>query len=192
MNVKKYYFPGCRLKNAFPEASRRLALYMEQVHGLKAQGCCKTDYPLLVEENTAAVVICNNCIHDISERVENCTFEYVLDYINNDPDFAYPDYAGREFVLQDCGYGYDDHEADPVVRELLAKMHVKVKELSPEARPYAGISHKEHSALVAKNANGFAETDVVCYCGICRLAMSKAGKNSRHIVELLFMRPDEI
>ena len=56
---RKIFFPGCRIKKACPEASRRLAEYLKKTYGLTAAGCCKEDFALLNEEGSTAVLICS-------------------------------------------------------------------------------------------------------------------------------------
>lgn len=185
MNENKIYFPGCRIKAACPEASERLAQYMEKRHGLKAAGCCKTDYVKL-KQDTAAVLICNNCIGDLEKNVSSLNPEFVLEYIDQDPDFPYPDYKGRSFLLQDCGHGYNEHPMDETVRSLMKKMNAEYVEMLPEERVMHGMSSAEHRDLCAANAEKYDMKDTVCYCGRCRLALLNAGKNSMHIIELLF------
>ena len=184
--MRKIFFPGCRIKRACPEASKKLADYVKRRYGLDAAGCCKVDYKLLDEPDSTAVLICNHCIYDLDCITDNKNHEYVLEMIDNDSEFEFPDYKGRKFVLQDCGHGYGDRPVDHIVRSLLKKMNVDYIEQEEDARIPFGSSFEEQEAMIRKNAASFDEEDVIVYCGGCRLHMVQNGKKPVHIIELLF------
>ena len=185
--MKKIFYPGCRIRRACPTASALLENYLKTKYQIPAAGCCKEDYPLLEEPDSTALLICNNCINDLEQVTANRNHEYVLDLIDRDETFPFPDYQGKHYVLQDCGHGYGDRPVDQTVRSLLRKMHIDYRELPPAARIPYGMPSQQQKQLVQNNAASFAETDVITYCGSCRLWMNQSGKRAVHILELLFV-----
>ena len=184
--MKKIFYPGCRIKAACPEASERLAEYLQRKYRIPAVGCCKVDYKELEEPDSTAVLICNNCINDLAGVTANRNHEYALDLIDQDDNFPYPDYEGKRYVLQDCGHGYGERPIDTTVRSLLKKMNIDYIEQPPTARVPYGMSMQEQEKLIKSNAASFPEADVITYCGSCRLWMKQSGKQVVHILELLF------
>ena len=69
--MTRIFFPGCKVKKRYPEASAWLA---EQVIGRgyadKVTGCCRTEHQKLTPDDTA-VCICNNCMAMIDEDADN-------------------------------------------------------------------------------------------------------------------------
>ena len=189
--MKKIFYPGCRIKRACPVASARLAEYLEERYHIPAAGCCKKDYTYLDEPDTTALLICNNCINDLAKVTANQKHEYVLDLIDRDETFPFPDYQGKRYVLQDCGHGYGDRPVDQTVRSLLQKMNIDYIEQPASSRVPYGMPTAEQEKLVKANAAGFAEEDVITYCGSCRLWMSQSGKRVVHVLELLFGGNDQ-
>lgn len=184
--MNRIYFPGCRIKKRYPEASAKLSAYLKETYGLEEAGCCKTDYLLLNQPDTEAVLICNNCIHDLSALTTNTRRTYVLDLIDQDPNFPFPDHSGKTYVLQDCGHGYGDQPADQTVRSLLKKMNITFREQPESARASFGLEGNAKAELIKANCESFPEEDVIVYCAICHLYMNQNGKNPVHILDLLF------
>ncbi len=69
--MTRAFFPGCKVKKRYPEASTWLA---EQVIGRgyadEVTGCCRTEHQKLTPDDTA-VCICNNCMAMIDEDADN-------------------------------------------------------------------------------------------------------------------------
>ncbi len=178
--MNKVFFPGCRIKAGYPEASEALRKYMQERHNLTPVNCCKVDYTLL-NEDTKAVLICNNCAADLRQLTDP-EIEYVYTMIDRDKDFIFPDYHGLHVYLQDCHHGYGDYDIETTVRSLLTKMNITFTALP--AVPY-GIDRSEHRSIVTQNAESVTGP-VITYCAICNLAMKNANKETYYLPELLF------
>lgn len=131
--MTRKFFPGCKVKNRYPEASRWLA---EQVisrdYADEIVGCCRVEHQSLAPDDTA-LCICNNCMAMIDEDVDNGVLENIWMIIDQDDGFLLPDYGGRRMGVQDCGRAYDRIDVQDAVRSLLRKMNIEVVEL-PDAR----------------------------------------------------------
>ncbi|WP_172135357.1 hypothetical protein [Adlercreutzia sp. ZJ473] len=131
--MSRKFFPGCKVKARYPEASEWLA---EQVIGRgyadEIVGCCRTDHQSLTADDTA-VCICNNCMAMIDEDAENGDLENIWVLVDNDPGFPLPSYEGKTMGVQDCGRAYDRIEVQDAVRSLMRKMGIEVVEL-PDSR----------------------------------------------------------
>lgn len=131
--MARKYFPGCKIKARYPEASEWLT---EQVlargYADEAVGCCRVEHQKLTSEDTA-VCICNNCMAMIDEDADNGAMDNLWVMIDNDPGFPLPHYEGKTMALQDCGRAYDRPDVQDAVRSLLGKMGIEVVEL-PDAR----------------------------------------------------------
>ena len=153
--MTRVFFPGCKVKNRYPEASAWLA---EQViargYADEITGCCRVNHQKLTPDDTA-VCICNNCMAMIDEDADNGGLENIWVLIDNDPDFPLPRYDGRIMGIQDCGRAYDRTDVQDAVRSLIRKMGIEVVEL-PDARGesrFCGASFlKEAPAQEAKFA----------------------------------------
>ena len=183
--MERIFFPGCRVKKNFPKASAKLASYMEEKHGLTADGCCRVNFEKLGRDGTA-VLICNNCSAELKSRGASEGREFVFELIDADPDFPFPDQSGRPYVLLDCAHGYCGRDMGKTVRSLLKKMHIDFRELPPDSKVPDGLTQAEHAAFVRKAMEAVPEEDIITYCGICNLYVNKSGKRSHYLAELLF------
>lgn len=65
--MARVFFPGCKVKNRYPEASAWLAeQVVERGYADEVTGCCRINHQKLTPEDTA-VCICNNCMAMIDE-----------------------------------------------------------------------------------------------------------------------------
>lgn len=140
--MTRIYFPGCKIRAKYPEASRRM-IELVREHGMadEVTGCCRTNHQSLRPEDTA-VCICCNCMAMIDEDAANERMDYLYALIDADPSFPLPDWSGLELSVQDCGRAWDRPELHDAVRSLLAKMNVRVTE-APDAREkttFCGVS----------------------------------------------------
>ena len=153
--MARLFFPGCKVKKRYPEASAWLA---EQVikrgYADEVTGCCRTEHQKLTAEDTA-VCICNNCMAMIDEDADNGAMENIWVLIDNDPDFPLPDYSGRVMGVQDCGRAYDRADVQDAARSLLSKMGIEVVEL-PDAREKSTFCGQSFLKAVPKMDAGFA------------------------------------
>ena len=130
--MTRIYFPGCKVRARYPEASKWL---MEQViergYADEKTGCCRKNHQSLTPDDTA-VCICVNCMAMIDEDADNGAIVNVWQLIDADPDFPLPSYAGRVMGIQDCGRSYDRAEVQDAIRSIMRKMGIEVVEL-PDA-----------------------------------------------------------
>lgn len=153
--MTRKFFPGCKVKARYPEASEWLA---EQVvargYADEVVGCCRTYHQALTPDDTA-VCICNNCMAMIDEDADNGTLENIWMIIDNDPDFPLPSYKGKRMGIQDCGRAYDRTDVQDAVRSLMRKMDIEVVEL-PDAREKSRFCGQSFLKAVPEQDAGFA------------------------------------
>lgn len=131
--MARKYFPGCKIKRRYPEASKWLE---EQItargYADEVEGCCRINHQKLTQDDTA-VCICNNCMAMIDEDADNGSSDNIWVLIDSDPDFPLPDYSGKKMGIQDCGRAYDREDVQDAIRSLMRKMNIEVVEL-PDSR----------------------------------------------------------
>lgn len=153
--MTRVFFPGCKVKKRYPEASEWLA---EQVvargYADEITGCCRVNHQKLTPEDTA-VCICNNCMAMIDEDADNGGIDNIWVLIDNDLDFPLPDYSGRVMGIQDCGRAYDRADVQDAVRSLMRKMGIEVVEL-PDARSESRFCGQSLLKAVPEMDAGFA------------------------------------
>lgn len=153
--MTRIFFPGCKVKRRYPEASAWLAAQViARGYADEVTGCCRTEHQKLTPDDTA-VCICNNCMAMIDEDANNGAMENIWRIIDADPDFPLPTYEGRVMGVQDCGRAYDRTEVQDAVRSLLAKMGIEVVEL-PDAREKSTFCGQSFLKAVPKQEAGFA------------------------------------
>lgn len=131
--MARVFFPGCKVKAKYPEASAWLAdQVMARGYADEATGCCRVNHQKLAGDDMA-VCVCVNCMAMIDEDASCAGVENVWPLVDTDPDFPLPDYDGMTVSVQDCGRAYDRADVQDAVRSLLAKMNVRVVE-APDAR----------------------------------------------------------
>ena len=131
--MTRRFFPGCKVKARYPEASAWLAeQVMARGYADEITGCCRVEHQSLTPDDTA-VCICNNCMAMIDEDADNGGLDNIWMLIDADEGFPLPDYSGRRMGLQDCGRAYDRTAVQDAIRSLLTKMGIEVVEL-PDAR----------------------------------------------------------
>ena len=153
--MTRTFFPGCKIKARYPEASAWLA---EQVaargYADEIAGCCRVNHQSLTPDDTA-VCICNNCMAMIDEDADNGALDNIWVLIDRDPGFPLPSYAGRVMALQDCGRAYDRADVQGAIRSILRKMDVEVVEL-PDARGESRFCGASFLGAAPKQDAGFA------------------------------------
>ena len=127
--MARVFFPGCKVKARYPEASAWLAdQVVERGWADEVAGCCRVNHQRLTPEDTA-VCVCNNCMAMIDEDADNGGLDNVWQLIDADDSFPLPDYTGWEMAVQDCGRAYDRTGVQDAVRSLLHKMGIATVEL---------------------------------------------------------------
>lgn len=120
--MTRRYFPGCGVKERYPQASAWLAeQVIERGYADEVVGCCRVNHQKL-EPGDVAVCICNTCMAFVDEDAPGADVESVLALVDADPDFPLPDYTGRVMGVQDCGRAYDRVDVQDAVHiiELLS------------------------------------------------------------------------
>ena len=183
--MKEVYYPGCKIKGGYPETSQRITAYLKKNRHLEPAGCCKQDYGMM-EDGDTAVLICNNCVKDLTANTGEVPIHFVYEIIDEDTQFQYPDRTGEEWIIQDCGHGYQGHNMEGTVRSLLQKMHAAYQELPDERKVKDGMRAQEHISTVQNNEELFRKKHVVTYCGICNRYLLNDGIDAHMLAELLF------
>lgn len=214
--MAEVFFPSCKILNACPKSSERLAAYIKSKFGVSPIGCCRQNYQKLTLQDTA-IVICNNCAAIMEENAAVGRIVFVWELIDSDPDFVFPDYHGEDITIQDCWRAHDKRNVQNAVRSILRKMNFKVHEVSEnyERTKYCGTTLlapcPEASARLTpkryvENARGIfrpmsepdkkawikdycskIETEkVACYCTGCARGIREGGKEGLMLLDLLF------
>ncbi len=123
------FFPSCKISADYKDESAQLWAYLQSKMEVEKTGCCRVNHPKLTQADTA-IVICNNCATIIGESGDANNIEFVWELIDQDPDFAFPDYHGEKMTLQDCWLANDKRQVQDAVRSLLHKMNIEVVELA--------------------------------------------------------------
>ena len=153
--MARVFFPGCKVKNRYPEASAWLAgKVLEHGFADEITGCCRVKHQELTQDDTA-VCICNNCMAMIDEDADNGDIDNLWILIDGKSDFPLPDYAGRVMGIQDCGRAYDRTEVQDAVRSIMRKMNIEVVEL-PDAREKSRFCGESFLKSAPKQDAGFA------------------------------------
>ena len=122
------FYPGCQIKKDYPEASKKLAEYIQSKRPVEVVGCCRVDHGKSTQADTA-LVVCNNCANIIAESGDPGSIEFVWEIIDNDPDFPFPDYHGEKMTIQDCWLAVEKRHVQDAIRSLMRKMNIQVVEL---------------------------------------------------------------
>ena len=210
------FFPSCKSKADYAEASERLKVYVNQKFDLEPIGCCRVHHKHLTPNDTA-LVVCNNCAAIIEESGHPKALKFIWSVIDEDPNFPFPDYQGEEITIQDCWIAYEKRDLQDTVRSLLKKMHLTVLELpdnyaqtrfcgvnllapctpsnaklAPKryveqgAHMFTPCSKEEQIKRFQAHCAQIKTEKVACYCKFCRDAIDMGGKHGLHLLQLLF------
>jgi Fe-S oxidoreductase len=109
-------------------------------------------------------------------------------------DFPFPDYAGIEMTIHDpCNVRGKDSVYN-AVRKLLQRMNIHVTESEKTrknsvccgAAGYGTLSEDKILELARKRAADLPCDDVAVYCTSCMYNLRDAGKNTHHLIDLIF------
>ncbi len=136
-----YYQPSCSLNEMDSVSSAFFREYAKK-HEMKIRACCRFDKKLPAEEDTA-LYFCQTC-REVMES-QGIHTKSMWEYIDEDPDYVFPDYSGMKFIIQDCWRDREHPEIHKAVRSLLSKMHIEYLEIpkSREDSDYCGTLHFE-------------------------------------------------
>lgn len=123
------FFPSCKFQKAYPGTSQKLHAYLSERFDFPIDGCCRENLQNLTESDRA-ICICNTCSAFCDESSKAREVISIWEFMINDHDFPFPDYAGEEITLQDCWRAYDKRAVQDAVRGLLRKMNIHVIEQS--------------------------------------------------------------
>lgn len=210
------FFPGCQVKKDYPEASKKLAEYIQSKGAVETVGCCRVDHGKATQKDTA-LVVCNNCANLVSESGDPGEIAFVWEMIDSDPSFPFPDYHGEKMTIQDCWLAVEKRHVQDAIRSLMRKMNIQVVELpeNHEKTTFCGMNltapcnpsnaklapkryveegghmfhpmePEERQAYFNDYCKQFTTDKVVCYCKSCRGALLAGGADAKHIIQLLF------
>ena len=135
-----YYFSSCKTTVQFKEASIKATEYVKERLGIDPIGCCRINHKKLTKEDTA-LVVCNNCAAIIEEN-SDADIIFLWELIDQDENFVFPDYQGKEMTIQDCWIAFEKRHVQDTIRSLLRKMNITVVELKEnyENTRYCGVN----------------------------------------------------
>ena len=209
------FFPGCKVKASYKEASRKAAAYLHQKLGINPIGCCRVNYKKLTDQDRA-IVICPNCANIIEENTPVRKLDFIWQVVDQDPDFPFPDYGGESMTVQDCWLAVERKDVQDTVRSLMRKMNISIVEqaehhertrycldllskcsesdarLAPKhyvergAHMYTPMDDGQKLAWLRDHCSKITTDKVVCYCKFCRDGIEMGGKLGLHLLEMLF------
>lgn len=150
-NPSVYYIASCVFTSKYPELSNRIQEYFTNRFHAQVVRCCTPRYKLkkyeevmpeayrdawcelpdsgLFKTGDAVYSICHNCTAILEEIHPEVEVKSIWEQILKDKDFQYPDYHGKEMVVQDCWRSYDKRSEQDAVRQILKNMNIHVIEL---------------------------------------------------------------
>lgn len=150
----KYYIASCVFTEKHPTLSDKIQAYARR-RGMSVVRCCVPGYKVHEFEarmyaayrgnwqalphcadfgpGDAVYSICHNCLNIIEETKSAVGVFSIWEAIAADPDFDFPNFHGRQAVLQDCWRARKRPDEQEAVRSILDKMHVRWTE-APKAR----------------------------------------------------------
>lgn len=122
------YYPSCNFQKLFPEAAGRIRGWMKTRRDVVVAGCCHSAYTL-PEEGDTILTVCMSCGHILAELRPEIPRKNLLEYLLDQPDFAWPDLGGEAVTLQDCFRARGSHALHKAARECLRRMNAEVVEM---------------------------------------------------------------
>ena len=207
--MSNIYFPSCNFSAASPLAAEKIREYLGQK--MPVAGCCRVDaldYP----SGSTAIYFCQACRETLEARAEGkFTLVNLFQYLDGDPDFPFPDYAGLTVTVQDCWRDREHPEIFTAVRNVLQKMRITVVEMEEnrEQSRFCGNLHFEpHSRELTAQLQTYGEKPLyqlpeeiqrllmreqveklacelaVTYCNRCKAGILLGGGKAVHLLEL--------
>ena len=199
-----HYYPSCTFNRLDPVSAKSLQEYAKEA-GMEIRACCHFDKTELTEEDNA-IYFCQACRETVEQRNSHTiSFWEILD---QDTTFIFPDYQGKEFVIQDCYRDRNHPEIHMAVRSLLTKMHIRYIELprNKENSDFCGTLHFEsvryaneipsfdhisHNGkemtkkLMEEKVEQFNGLPVITCCGRCFNGILLGGGHPVHLMTLI-------
>ena len=209
-----WYIPGCDVRKNHPEAIADAISWMEK-KGIPEGPCCRKDLSMLKNGDTV-IVDCTQCSLLFSERTPGIRIQTLYEFLLNDTEYVWKDYAGNRLVLQDCLRMKNDPVIHSAVRSCLEKMNIRITELehnrdeadfcgvwlnNPPAEDCVRLApgtfaelEKQRHILTLQEQKEKMETyvsalpgqPVAVYCNGCEKGIRLGGGTPVHMIELLF------
>ena len=210
LKMKEIYYPSCNFNIASPQTARAIRQYLKT--RMTIAGCCRLDHRTH-DEQERAYIVCQACRENLQDKMN---VQSLYEYLDQDPDFVFPDYAGQKMDLQDCYRDRNHPEVHQAIRSLLNKMNIAIIEMAQrqEKANFCGTLHSEaksadlkkaleaypdvkvsrlpeelQKALMQEQVSFYQCERVVCYCNRCKKGIELGGGHPIHILDLLFANP---
>lgn len=144
---KQYYIASCNFTAHFPKTSLKVQEYVRERWGYPVVRCCVPRYKLKEFEGKMpegkyrdawcdlkdcadfqpgdlVFSPCHNCNNIIEESRPGVSSSSLLELIDADDSFPFPDYSGMKVTIQDCWRSKDRRSEQDAARSLLSKMHI--------------------------------------------------------------------
>ena len=207
--MAEIYFPSCVFRQMAPDTAKAIRAYLSG--RMPAAACCRVD-KLRYERGSTALYICQACRETLEERAPGkFRTRNLVEYMLEDPAFAWPEYSGMTVTVQDCWRDREHPEIFAAVREALRRMKIGVTEMEEnrENTVYCGNLHFEPKkpenvellrlyrgsplyalpedvqlALMREQAEKYPCDTVVTYCNRCTSCIRTTGTKAIHLMEL--------
>ncbi|MFQ6794292.1 hypothetical protein [Thomasclavelia sp.] len=191
------FFPSCKAKASYPQASKQLAKYIENKYAIDPIGCCKVNHKKLTKDDTA-ILVCLNCARVIEKNGDFDHLEFIWDIIDQDETFNFPNYHQQRMTIQDCHLVSNRPKLKQTIRSLLKKMNIQVVEYDMGENHHCPsyeivgyhLDHKlneeEKKQYFSKQYDNIDTDIIVSYCKYCNDGVNYSHKTGKHILELLF------
>lgn len=174
--MASYYIASCLFTARFPEVSLAIQQYIQQRHGMDMVRCCIPNFrvkpneeripegaakeawkamPTHAELHSGDTIysLCHNCTNIVSEQSEGVNTLSLWELIDQDEEFAYPDYSGWKVTVQDCWRSRERSEEQKAVRSILRKMNIDFVELPDNGANTEFCGSTLYREQPAKNAH---------------------------------------
>lgn len=197
------FFPSCNFTKASPKTAKMIRDYFKE--RMSVAGCCLYDKKEYTNDDTA-FVLCQACRGQLESKINTKT---IWEYLDEDPNFIFPNYKHQKMYLQDCFRDKDHPEVHQAIRNLCKKMNIDIIEIenNKEKSTYCGTLHfKEFHPIIEENketklsklpeelqiqvmkdyALHFPEDyPVIVDCNRCLKGIVAGGKQGIHILDLI-------
>ena len=121
------YFPSCNYTRASKECSDKIKEYLSKQEHVRVEGCCRPGHKKLTSEDIA-LTVCQTCSAIVREDSE-ATDMSIFEWLDQDPNFVWPDYHGERMYIQDCYKARNKANALKAIRSVMKKMNIEIIEL---------------------------------------------------------------
>ncbi len=191
---KLYFNPGCAISVAKPYMPEIVYAFLkEHFPTIQRHDLCCLHEPKLPEGSTI-IVVCPGCdtrFNTMYEGVQAISFWEIVAAMDN---LTWPDQSELKATIQDsCDYRNMPYIHD-AVRSLLKKMNVEIEEsqYTRENSMCCGVAfmsvlpEEDVEKKKQMRSRQLPNENVVTYCMGCETTIHDAGKNTIHLLDLLF------